>query len=268
MANCSPCCASTCPLPTEFQTAMSQAQRYAPFTLNTGTHQPWNIEKFCLAIKSALDSDSIISIDFDDIRSLLGQGHLSLGYGHNIPREGAVIKACKASIHGHLIENPDLLRTATGILIIIRTPRHATIKLSEVRDGLREIWQYSSDSAQCMYACIHGDSTVDAIEVYTLVANDADRKALNMQLKVTQAITLDEALQKISRLAEQTDSDLTLLQDACCLLAKHQKSSVSFIQRKLKIGYSLASKLLEQLEREKIIGAISPEGIRPVLVRP
>jgi DNA segregation ATPase FtsK/SpoIIIE-like protein len=246
---------------------MNQAQSYTPFISNTGTHQPWNTEEFCLSIKSALGSDSIISIDLDDIRSLLGQGDISLGYGHTIAREGAAIKACKASIHGHLIENPDLLRTATGILVIIRTPRHATVKLSEVRDGLREIWQHSSDSAQCIYAYIHGDIAVDAIEVYTLVANDADPKALNTQLTATQNLTLDEALQKLSRLAEQTNPDLILLQNACYLLAKHQRSSVSFIQRKLKIGYAMASKLLEQLEREKIIGAISPEGLRPVLVR-
>ena len=264
MANCSPCCASTCPLPTEFQTAMSQAQRYAPFTLNTGTHQPWNIEKFCLAIKSALDSDSIISIDFDDIRSLLGQGHLSLGYGHNIPREGAVIKACKASVQGRLIENPDLLRTATGILVIIRTPKHANIKLSEVRDGLREIWQHSSDAVQRIYTCIDADNLTDTVEVYTLVVN---QKTFDPQLGIIQNLTLDDALQKLSRLVEQTDSDLILLQSACQLLAKHQKSSTGFIQRKLKIGYAKASNLLKKLEHAEIVESISSEGLRPVLVR-
>lgn len=264
MANCSPHCASTCPLPADLRTAMNRALTCKSFTSGAGISHAVNIEGCCRAMMSALSSDSVISIDLDDIRSLLGQGHLSLGYGHNIAREGAVIKACKASVQGRLIENPDLLRTATGILVIIRTPKHADIKLSEVRDGLREIWQHSSDAVQRIYTCIDADSLTDTVEVYTLVVN---QKAFDQQLGIIQNLTLDDALQKLSRLVEQTDSDLILLQNACQLLAKHQKSSTGFIQRKLKIGYSQASKLLKQLEHAEIIESISSEGLRPVLVR-
>lgn len=103
MANCSSNCGSICPLPADLQAAMDHAVTCKSFIFDGGTTQTFNIEKFCLAMKSALGSDSIISIDFDDIRSLLGQGHLSLGYGHNIAREGAIINACKASIQGSLI---------------------------------------------------------------------------------------------------------------------------------------------------------------------
>ena len=264
MANCSPHCASTCPLPADLRTIMSHALTCKSFTACAGTSQAENIEGCCRAMISALGSDSVISIDLDDIRSLLGQGHISLGYGHTIATEGAVIKACKASVQGNLIEDPDLLRTATGILVIIRTPKHAAIKLSEVRDGLREIWQHSPDAAQRSYTFIHADSLTDAFEVYTLVTNDKNPKALNPQFGIIPNLTLDDALRKISRSTEPSDSDLVLLQSACQLLAKHPKFSTISIQRKLKIGYSLASKLLIKLERKGIIEPFSPEECKPV----
>ena len=266
MENYHPHCASTCPLPTEFQTAMNHALACTPFASDTGAHQPWKIEEFCLVMKSALASDSIISIDLDDISSLLSQGHLSLGYGHTIATEGAFTKACKASVQGHLIENPDLLRTATGILVIIRTPKHAAIKLIEVRDGLREIWQHSPDVVQRSYTFIHADSLTDAFDVYTLVVNNKNQNTSNPQPVITKNSTLDNTLRKISRLMEQTDSDQILLQNTYKLLRKHPKSSITFIQRKLKIGYSLASKILRKLEHEGIIEPFSPEKFKPVQV--
>ena len=267
MANCSSNCGSICPLPADLQAAMDHAVTCKSFIFDGGTAQTFNIEECCRAMMSALDSDSVISIDLDDVRSLLNQGRISAGHDRTLIGEGAVIKACKTSIQGSLIESPDLLRTATGILVIIQTPQNSAIKLSEVRNGLREIWQHCPDSAQCIYACIHGDSAVDAIEVYTLVANNANPNASDPQLAFNQGLSLDQALQKLSHLAEQTDSDLVLLQNACRLLAKHQKSSASFIQRKLKIGYSRASELLNQLEREGIVGSLSSDGHRSVLVR-
>ena len=265
MANCSPHCASTCPLPADLRSAMNHAQSCKFFTSGAGTSQAENIEGCCRAMMSALGSDSIISIDLDDIRSLLGQGCFSLGYGQTFVREGAIIKACKASVQGHLIENPDLLRTATGILVIIRTPKNAAIKLSEVRAGLHEIWQHIPDAAQRIYTCIHADSLTDIFEAYTLVMNNKNQKASNPQLGIAKSLTLDDALRKISRLAEETDADRILLQSACQILATHPKSSKIFIQRKLKIGYSLASNLLRKLEHEGIAGPFSPEERKPVL---
>lgn len=266
MANCSPHCASTCPLPADLRTAMNRALTCKSFTSGAGISHAVNIEGCCRAMMSALSSDSVISIDLDDIRSLLSQGHLSLGYGHTIATEGAFTKACKASVQGHLIENPDLLRTATGILVIIRTPKHAAIKLIEVRDGLREIWQHSPDVAQRSYTFIHADSLTDAFDVYTLVVNNKNQNTSNPQPVITKNSTLDDTLRKISRLMEQTDSDQILRQNTYKLLRKHPKSSITFIQRKLKIGYSLASKILRKLEHEGIIEPFSPEKFKPVQV--
>ena len=214
---------------------------------------------------SALGPDSVISIEFDEVRSLIGQGYLSLGYGQAPTDTGNVIQACKASVHGLLTENRDLLQTATGVLIIIRTPQNAAVKLSEIRTGLREIWQHSPDSAQRLYSCIAGEATTGRHEVYTLVVNDKHSKASDPQPAAAPYLTLDEALRKVAQLQDQTDT--ILLQRACRILAKYQRSSASLIQRKLKIGHSRASNLIKQLELAGISGSIAPDGIRPVLVR-
>lgn len=216
---------------------------------------------------SALGPDSVLSIELDEVRSLIGQACLSLWYGQAPADTDNIIQACKASIHGLLTKNPDLLQTATGVLVIIRTPQHASVKLSDIRAGLREIWQQNPDSAKCLYSCIAGQAATGQHEVYTLVANDKHSKASDPQLAIDPYLILDEALQKVAQLQNQTDTDVTLLQHACRILEKHQRSSASFIQRKLKIGHSRASNLIKQLELAGISRSIAPDVIKPALVR-
>ena len=263
MENCRHHCASSCLLPSDLRIAIKGAS----IQLDAAGPQPVIVEGCCQAMTSALGPESVISIEPDEVRSLIGQGCLSLGYGEAPTDTDNIIQACKASIHGLLTKNPDLLQTATGVLVIIRTPQHATIKLSDIRAGLREIWQHSPDSANCLYSCIAGEAATGQHEVYTLVVNDKRSKASDPQPAADPYLTLDEALRKVAQLQDQTNFDVTLLQRTCRILAKHQRSSASFMQRKLKIGHSQASNLIKQLELAGISGSIAPDGIRPVLVR-
>lgn len=263
MENCSHHCASSCPLPNDLRIAIKGAS----LPLGAAAAQPVNVEGCCQAVMSALGPDSVISIELDEVRSLIGQGYLSLGYGQAPTDTGNIIQACKASVHGLLTENPDLLQTATGVLVIIRTPQNAAVKLSEIRTGLREIWQHSPDSAQRLYSCIASEATTGRHEVYTLVVNDNHSRAIDQQLAANRYLTLDAALLKISRLLDQTESEAILLRRACRMLTKHQRCSTSLIQRKLRLGHSRTSNLMAQLEREGIVGSISSNGLRQVLVR-
>ncbi len=267
MANCSTVCISSCELPADIQAAMSGALACKVFNGDEGASQTFNPVMFCRAVMSAVAPDSVMAIDLDDVRSLLGQGRIHLGYSQSFINEGTVIKACKALTQRSLNETPDLLHTASGILVMIRTPPHAAIKLSEIRTGLREMWQHIPDTAQSIYAYTHSDSLTDTVEIYTLVASESSPEISYPHLVSNHYLTLDECFQKLARLGEQTNTDLILLQSTSQILAKYQKSSIGFIQRKLKIGYSLASKLLQQLEREGIVSPLSSEGRRSVLVR-
>ncbi len=63
------------------------------------------------------------------------------------------------------------------------------------------------------------------------------------------------------------DSDKSLFDQAVAVVAREGKASTSFIQRHLNIGYNKAAKLIEQMEKEGIVGAANHVGKREILVR-
>ncbi len=58
-----------------------------------------------------------------------------------------------------------------------------------------------------------------------------------------------------------------LYEQAVALVAREGKASTSFVQRHLSIGYNRAAKLVEQMEREGVVGPANHVGKREVLVR-
>jgi S-DNA-T family DNA segregation ATPase FtsK/SpoIIIE len=63
------------------------------------------------------------------------------------------------------------------------------------------------------------------------------------------------------------DGEKGLYDQAVAVVAREGKASTSFIQRHLNIGYNRAAKLIEQMEKEGIVGAANHVGKREVLVR-
>ncbi|WP_239992480.1 DNA translocase FtsK [Rhodopila globiformis] len=63
------------------------------------------------------------------------------------------------------------------------------------------------------------------------------------------------------------DSDKSLFDQAVDVVAREGKASTSFIQRHLNIGYNKAAKLIEQMEKEGIVGPANHVGKREILVR-
>ncbi|MFN3826089.1 MAG: DNA translocase FtsK [Micavibrio sp.] len=57
-----------------------------------------------------------------------------------------------------------------------------------------------------------------------------------------------------------------LWDEAVAVVAKHQKASTSFIQRYLNIGYNRAARIIEEMERQGIVGPANHVGKREVLV--
>jgi S-DNA-T family DNA segregation ATPase FtsK/SpoIIIE len=71
----------------------------------------------------------------------------------------------------------------------------------------------------------------------------------------------------MSGIAGASDSDKSLFDQAVDIVAREGKASTSFIQRHLNIGYNKAAKLIEQMEKEGIIGTANHVGKREILVR-
>jgi DNA segregation ATPase FtsK/SpoIIIE, S-DNA-T family len=71
----------------------------------------------------------------------------------------------------------------------------------------------------------------------------------------------------MSGIAGASDGEKGLFDQAVAVVAREGKASTSFIQRHLNIGYNRAAKLIEQMEKEGVVGAANHVGKREVLVR-
>ncbi|MBN8896599.1 MAG: DNA translocase FtsK 4TM domain-containing protein, partial [Rhodospirillales bacterium] len=83
--------------------------------------------------------------------------------------------------------------------------------------------------------------------------------------EVTEPAEADEPL--LSGIAGASDGEKGLFDQAVAVVAREGKASTSFIQRHLNIGYNRAAKLIEQMEKEGIVGPANHVGKREVLVR-
>ncbi|HIP20554.1 MAG TPA: DNA translocase FtsK, partial [Sulfurimonas sp.] len=79
-----------------------------------------------------------------------------------------------------------------------------------------------------------------------------------------------------SFLVEETESSSTLnsdsyeeldelYEDAKNVVLSDRKTSISYLQRKLQIGYNRSARVIEQLEREGVLSAPNTKGIREIL---
>ncbi|MBL6456063.1 DNA translocase FtsK 4TM domain-containing protein [Belnapia sp. T6] len=71
----------------------------------------------------------------------------------------------------------------------------------------------------------------------------------------------------LSGIAAGSDSEKGLFDQAVALVSREGKASTSFIQRHLNIGYNRAAKLIEQMEKEGVVGPANHVGKREVLTR-
>ena len=59
-----------------------------------------------------------------------------------------------------------------------------------------------------------------------------------------------------------------LYDQAVEIVVKDRKASISYVQRKLKIGYNRAARLLEDMEKAGMVSALTSSGQRDILVPP
>ena len=71
----------------------------------------------------------------------------------------------------------------------------------------------------------------------------------------------------LSGIAGAPDGEKGLFDQAVALVSREGKASTSFIQRHLAIGYNRAAKLIEQMEKEGVVGPANHVGKREVLAR-
>lgn len=84
-------------------------------------------------------------------------------------------------------------------------------------------------------------------------------------------VTQEETTVSIPGLTEENDEEGTedpLYQAAVEIVRRDRKASVSYLQRRLKVGYNRAARMIEEMEAAEIVGAVQPGGAREVLLPP
>ena len=56
-----------------------------------------------------------------------------------------------------------------------------------------------------------------------------------------------------------------LYDEAVKIVTTERKPSISYVQRRLKIGYNRAARLLESMENAGVVGPLQPNGAREIL---
>jgi DNA segregation ATPase FtsK/SpoIIIE, S-DNA-T family len=66
---------------------------------------------------------------------------------------------------------------------------------------------------------------------------------------------------------DESDADRALYEQAKEFVIRDNKGSTSYVQRRLKIGYNRAARIIEKMEAEGVVGPANHVGKREVLVR-
>ena len=59
-----------------------------------------------------------------------------------------------------------------------------------------------------------------------------------------------------------------LYDEALRIVTETRRASISGVQRRLRIGYNRAARLIEEMERSGVVGELQPNGQREVLAPP
>ena len=113
---------------------------------------------------------------------------------------------------------------------------------------------------------VHGPFVSDR-EVEEIVAFLREQGEPAYVEEVTEAPAQDDDGMPFTGIAGAPDGEKDLFDLAVDVVSREGKASTSFIQRQLKVGYNKAANLIEQMEKEGIVGPANHVGKREVLVR-
>jgi len=103
---------------------------------------------------------------------------------------------------------------------------------------------------------------IDTEEIKNICVWIGDQRGYESAYKLPEYIDENE---KSIKDVDLSDRD-ALFEEAARLLVLHQQGSTSLIQRKLKLGYNRAGRLIDQLESAGIVGPFEGSKAREVLI--
>ena len=104
-------------------------------------------------------------------------------------------------------------------------------------------------------------------EIYRIVGHVARQGKPSYELEIHQA--LQKAPSSMGAGFEQesgTDEDESLIEQCIEVIRSEQKASVSLLQRRLKLGYGRAARIMDELENRGIVGPSKGAEPRDILI--
>ncbi len=92
--------------------------------------------RFRHALMKAMAPEAMLYLDLEEVRDLFNNGNLALGYGRAPLGDGAVVKACQASLRCESLVERSSSEGSSGMLIVSNAPRIAAVKFSELTRDL------------------------------------------------------------------------------------------------------------------------------------
>ena len=112
---------------------------------------------------------------------------------------------------------------------------------------------------------IHG-AFVDDHEVHRVVAFLKEQNEPDYIEEILQANTTVLPGEKpVGNNGEDVDA---LYDEAVAIVTQTRKASISYVQRRLKIGYNRAARMIEEMEAAGVVSAMQSNGSREVLAPP
>jgi len=114
---------------------------------------------------------------------------------------------------------------------------------------------------------VHGAFVADE-EVHKVVADLRKRSAPDYLPEILEGASEDSFGSMMPGMASDEDESDPLYDEAVSIVTESRRASVSGIQRRLKIGYNRAARMVEQMEKSGVVSQMQSNGSREVIAPP
>ena len=113
---------------------------------------------------------------------------------------------------------------------------------------------------------VHGAFVSDD-EVHKVVAFLKEKGEPAYLEEVTQDSSSGDAIPGLEPLSSSDDMD-PLYDEAVAIVTETRKASISYVQRRLKVGYNRAARMIEEMEASGVVSGVQSNGTREVIAPP
>ncbi len=179
-------------------------------------------------------------------------------------------KARAAGIHLILATQRPSVDVITG-LIKANIPSRISFKVSSKIDSRVVLYQVGSESLLGHGDMLYLETGKSILQrVHGTYVSDEDvneiAKYLKSEKKVNYLEDVTSQNESENTFSIDTDDTEPLYNEAVEIVIESEKASISYLQRKLKIGYNRAARLIEKMEEVGIVSSVKSNGTRDVII--